>query len=353
MPAAGGTLLALALTLLFAGGAQAAPPKIRGKACLDCHADVQKQAARTVVHAPFEDAKGCEACHKRHGVVGVLALKAEEPELCLGCHEEQAAELKQAHLHSALKPGNDGKPGKCTSCHAAHASDQPKLVKAAGNESCFACHAREKFTQGSVHAPAAASCLGCHGPHGTAQRGLLRQAQADLCASCHRAGGSARPAEHSGFAVTGRDCTGCHAPHTSKEKGLLRAVVHSPLSDCSSCHVKPAETGGKLALTKAQPELCQDCHGDTAEEAKKPVVHAAFTSGECSSCHDPHAGDGKGLLASAQKDLCVSCHDSVGKELSTAHVHAPAAEGECASCHVPHAGTEKKLLKAKTADLCA
>src|SRR6478752_4933151 len=49
--------------------------------------------------------KDCESCHKRHGVVGALVLKEEEPGLCLSCHKEKDLDLKAAHVHAPLSGG--------------------------------------------------------------------------------------------------------------------------------------------------------------------------------------------------------------------------------------------------------
>src|SRR5512143_224504 len=340
--------LVLAASLaLFCGSVQGAV-KRTGKDCVDCHAPVAKQAAKKFVHAPFKDAKGCESCHKRHGVVGALVLKEEEPGLCFTCHKKEEPSFKLAHVHAPLKPPADSKASACSTCHLPHASDFKGLLKKSGNEACLSCHKAEAFAGKVVHKPAAESCLSCHSAHASAEAALLTRPVKELCASCHRAGGPAKPGTHSGFAVDKLACTACHSPHASGETGLLGAVVHAPLSDCSTCHAPPA-AGQKL--TKADPALCFDCHEDRKADLRKPVVHEAF-KGTCVSCHTPHASDQKGLLASSERDLCGACHD-LSKELAGKSVHKPAAEGKCSSCHAPHAGATKKLLKAEGAALCA
>src|SRR5687767_12399964 len=59
--------LAVLALLGWAEPSAAAPPRLKAKECLSCHAPVKKEQARSFVHGPFKDAKGCEACHKRHG----------------------------------------------------------------------------------------------------------------------------------------------------------------------------------------------------------------------------------------------------------------------------------------------
>src|SRR5512135_666510 len=138
-----GALAALFCAAPVSGG----PQKLASKECIACHAPVLKEASKKFVHAPFKDEKNCESCHKRHGVVGALVLKEEEPALCLSCHPKEDAAMKAAHAHAPVKEG------KCSSCHAPHASEFKGLLKANGNEACFSCHKKEEFTLANVHKP--------------------------------------------------------------------------------------------------------------------------------------------------------------------------------------------------------
>src|SRR5262245_21003193 len=183
-------------TVAFFSGERAwAEPKIVSKECVACHAPIQKLASKKFVHAPFKDEKNCESCHKRHGVVGALVLKEEQPALCLSCHKPEEPQLKLAHVHAPLSSG------KCTSCHSPHSCDFAKLLKASGNEACFSCHKKEAFAGAAVHKPAAESCRTCHVPHASGQKALLVKPESELCAGCHKSGGSAKAPVHAGFSV--------------------------------------------------------------------------------------------------------------------------------------------------------
>ncbi|MGK2857919.1 MAG: cytochrome c3 family protein, partial [Thermoanaerobaculia bacterium] len=174
---------AIVSTLLFAVASPvyAAKPKRKlvSKECVECHKPIQALASKKVVHEPFRDSKGCETCHKRHGVVGTLVLLQEEPELCFQCHDQQKTELASAHVHAPVKDG------KCTQCHNPHAGDSKALLIATGNEACFTCHEQKNFTEGSVHAPVSTNCLVCHGAHASAEPNLLIKSADALCTSCH------------------------------------------------------------------------------------------------------------------------------------------------------------------------
>jgi predicted CXXCH cytochrome family protein len=295
--------------------------KLAAKACTDCHQPVLQELSKKVVHAPFRNTAGCDTCHKRHGIVGTLVLQKEEPALCYGCHQKQQDAFKAAHVHVPVAQG------KCTRCHNPHSSDSRALLRSEGNLLCFTCHDRKKFTQASVHKPAGESCLTCHDAHAGANERRLTKPVAELCVSCHKT------TSHNGFKVD-KNCTNCHTPHSSAEKGLLRAVAHPPISDCTTCH-----TGQPIK----QPDLCLTCHDIKPEK----TVHEPFKSGDCTTCHSPHASDDKGLLNEPQKTLCLTCHD-LGGQIT----HKPAADGKCTSCHSPHTTATPKLLKAEGQALC-
>src|SRR3972149_989651 len=82
---------ALAFAFLCASPALAQLQKRRGlnpeqKKCADCHQkEIAAFRARSVQH-PLVRKGECESCHRRHGVVGVLRLTAQDPDLCMSCH---------------------------------------------------------------------------------------------------------------------------------------------------------------------------------------------------------------------------------------------------------------------------
>ncbi|MGZ4809954.1 MAG: cytochrome c3 family protein, partial [Thermoanaerobaculia bacterium] len=211
-------LIVFAISIfLLPSAANAAPRKLASKECIECHKPVLSEESKRVVHAPFKDEKNCEACHKRHGVVGTLVLIQEQPGLCFSCHKKEEAAFKAAHVHVPVSQGT------CTKCHSAHSSDFPALLRANGNQLCFTCHDKKKFTQASVHKPAGENCLTCHDAHAGANERRLTKPVAELCTSCHVKGGKGPVPLHNGYTV-GTNCTNCHSPHSAPDKHLLRAV---------------------------------------------------------------------------------------------------------------------------------
>ncbi len=328
------------------GGAGGGGRKVAAKECVACHAATLKQQERKLTHKPFADAKGCESCHRRHGIVGVNVLQKEEPELCFGCHEKQKKEFGQGVVHEAIR--GTGK-AKCTSCHAAHASDLPSLMRVSTNEACATCHKKAQLQGAKVHAPAAKDCGTCHTPHASPQKRLLVKEEKALCGGCHEAGDARMKKAHGGLPVASASCVQCHSPHSAAAAGGLLPSVHAVGSDCAECHTGGSDKAKPFAVKKAAPELCFGCHDAQQADLKKKVVHPPAEG--CTDCHSPHAAKGPKLLVQGVRETCAGCHEPIAAKLAT-RPHAPARDGKCASCHAPHGSDNKRLLVATGPALC-
>lgn len=344
------------------------------KTCVDCHQEFMKTLEGAKPHLDGL-AQRCEECHDRHGLVGVLKLKQEEPALCIRCHEGAA--------HYAL-PENAHPPGaatKCSACHDPHASRQPKLMTAQGADLCFRCHERSAYEQGNVHAPVKDGCLACHSAHGTAAapatgapaaqpssakpRSALTPPAPDLCLRCHDPKKGGFSEKHDGFDVTRSDCNSCHSPHKSTRAGLVRPVVHKPAEDhdCASCHFEPDEMTAEQKALAMPPlrapaeKLCRLCHADSIQDfASRPGAHPPVKDGKCLDCHAAHASEEKGLLVADANKTCAQCHDLKAKlepfTLPNRSPHPPVMEGKCLDCHDPHGGADHAALKGEQVELC-
>ncbi|MEK6790484.1 MAG: cytochrome c3 family protein, partial [Deltaproteobacteria bacterium] len=190
------------------------------KSCADCHAKELVKYSEGVLHKPVAD-KNCEACHAPHGLIGALKLKKHDgAALCYDCHAKDKKRFEKAHLHAPVKEG------QCLRCHDPHSSYKtkgvPGLVRAAGNDLCFLCHAKEAFEAKSVHAAVKQGCNTCHDPHSSDVRFTLLTDGNALCAKCHDIGNAKGITAHSGYNVKGTRCLTCHAPHASSGDGKLR-----------------------------------------------------------------------------------------------------------------------------------
>ncbi len=176
------SLLAIVLLLIFVAGAAAQidrGQRFSGKGeCKRCHEDMPQLDMRHK-HDPFSD-DDCLACHKPHGMVGVLRLKETGSALCLTCHEAAGLGLQAGHVHAPAAKG------KCLDCHDPHATGEKMLLRSEGSELCWTCHDAEGFQRKHLHEPLEKGCFSCHVVHGGDFEGLLLSPQAELCADCHK-----------------------------------------------------------------------------------------------------------------------------------------------------------------------
>jgi predicted CXXCH cytochrome family protein len=125
--------LTMALAVTLGAGPANAAGAFKGKDCIDCHQEAVAKVPGRQAHEPFAT-RDCEGCHRRHGVIGKLVLKAPGRELCLTCHEGYKELLESKVIHEPVRTAG------CAGCHDAHGSGQPNLLPSAGDDACFSCH---------------------------------------------------------------------------------------------------------------------------------------------------------------------------------------------------------------------
>ncbi len=158
--------------------------KKQGEAlCLQCHDSL----ADKYEHGPAA-AGACTACHSPHGSSEEAFLLAPLQQLCLGCHEDFATDMKKAvFIHSAIKDLD------CSACHQPHSSGFAGLLKEETSVSCFECHENieEKYKRSlHKHAPLYSDhqCANCHLAHYSNFPALLKWDGNDTCLHCHSTG---------------------------------------------------------------------------------------------------------------------------------------------------------------------
>ena len=150
--------------------------------------------------------------------------------------------------------------------------------------------------------------------------------------------------------ASGKLCMECHVEFKDV---IVKASVHTPVKtgNCTSCHSPHAAEHGKL-LAVSPDAVCATCHGSMVPK-DAASVHQMVGEGHCVSCHDPHASPNKANLIRGGNELCLSCHAEMKASLTSAtHKHAP-VDRDCLGCHDPHAsGQAKSLLKKTPPALC-
>ena len=199
------------------------PVAKRNQICLDCHTKSARIFWRGSSHESRDVA--CTNCHKvmedvspRHQFTRVTEI-----ETCGTCHTQKRAQT----MRSSHMPLREGKM-TCSSCHNAHGSVTPALLKEPSlNDTCYTCHAEKRGPFLWSHQPAVESCSNCHDPHGSNHDAMLKLAKPRLCQQCHSESSHvSRPyGRDPGSAkfVMGRGCVDCHvAVHGSNHPAGLR-----------------------------------------------------------------------------------------------------------------------------------
>lgn len=255
-------------TSLLKGQQEAPTAAGEGLDCMKCHAPIQATLQRKFKHAAVE--MGCSSCHSDHRQELEKEKKsshyliAQQPDLCLTCHDAGDAKLAAAHHNQPFEKS------RCTGCHDPHASDVPKLIPA------------------QQHGPyEARQCDGCHKPPKEGKVSLAAAASNELCLGCHddmkKRLGEAK-SRHTLLADE-NSCVDCHDPHATNRPHFLKG---------------------------SQPALCNGCHADIAEGKK--FVHAPVAIA-CTTCHDAHASGFAKNLHAQVNDLCLECHGANAVQL--------------------------------------
>ena len=282
--------------------------------CFTCHSDKQPQPAQLAVHQPVRR-QTCVTCHDPHTSQAPHLLRRPEEgreateNLCLGCHQNIASQLKKSTQHAAVDLG-------CSSCHTTHKSEPPNAP------------------EGMFH---------------------LTQGLPELCLTCHDAGEKSFGAAHSNQPAAGSRCTECHNPHGSDAPKLINNFIHAPFQmGCETCHAEPKDR--KVILQEgAGRAMCLTCHADVEEQmAQAKFVHPALkVDPGCVGCHSPHAASYRHQLRQDPVRTCLACHPDLAQaRADKQHLHRPAFETGCTVCHQPHTSEHAQLLRADVNDLC-
>lgn len=275
-------------------------------------------------HAKFE--KTCESCHEAFS-------KSSQRRLCLECHKEVAADVREKTGFHGKRP--EIQTSECKTCHTDHKGRDADIVQF---DAQTFDHAFTDFALTGAHKLAA--CEGCH------RKGTPFRKAPSTCIDCHKSDDA-----HKG--ALGKDCASCHNDQTwKKQKTFDHAKTKFPLDgahkdvSCATCHI-----GERY---KDLPHACIDCH-------KIQDVHGGRYGQKCETCHGAnkwtqirfdHDKSTKFPLKGAHKPVkCAGCHkgDLFKDKLATTCVSCHKADDphkgqlgtNCQSCHNENKWREK------------
>ena len=221
--------------------------KATAETCLGCHAGKENHNNfRRGEH--WRNDVGCTQCHTVHGPAAsnfklgstthvadvslqnpgqatAKMLSANEPQLCMSCHNETKSQFTKPFHHKVLEGTM-----KCSDCHNPHGGFDQKQAKLAvgADAACIKCHANKQGPFVFEHGPLKLEgCTTCHTPHGSSNPKMLKRPQVrQLCFECHTGISDELspqvPTRHNQAQMRERQCTVCHsAIHGSKSNRLF------------------------------------------------------------------------------------------------------------------------------------
>ncbi len=252
---------------------------------------------------------------------------------------------------------------------AAPQKQESVLATVATGQECLTCH--ENLTTAfdvSPHGKAARflkgteapTCDTCHGdatkhndsadPKDISSPSKMSAAQVSgMCLTCHARNQTHATWEGSAHDRSDMSCVSCHKVHHLSSTEKLR--TRTGLAPTSLMQVQVSD---KLLKQPGQ-ELCLSCHMEKRKAILQRSTHLFATEhGEtkvtCTSCHNPHGGEGKTMLvASSTTQLCYECHAERRGPFLWEH---PPVREDCNICHVSHGSNNPSLLKSRPTFIC-
>ncbi|GAB4325478.1 MAG: cytochrome c3 family protein [Candidatus Sumerlaeia bacterium] len=227
-------------------------PTSQTELCQKCHAELFDRMARvSYSHRAMIEGKNCSDCHNPHWSASARLLNKPSRELCLGCHSTEITSAggrrlaavgvqvsTRRYLHGPIRQGD------CTPCHAAHGSDDPRLMKFKFPEGFYA-----PYSQGAYEL-----CMGCHNPE------LIEK---ELSTATGFRNGEVNLHFKHVHQEKGRSCRACHHEHASDAPFHIRDRVSFGQWQLQIAYEK-TDTGG----------VCHTgCHRERYYDREHPVQY--------------------------------------------------------------------------------
>ena len=134
------------------------------------------------VHPPFRQCLLCHGRQAERSFSDEVALTADVPRLCYGCHENETARKPWAHAPVIA--------GDCLWCHEHHRSNYEGLLIQPLPDLCYQCHDSRAIAEIDYHdLPTYGQCTDCHAAHASDTKYLLVVAS----------GGGSMPFDHEDY----------------------------------------------------------------------------------------------------------------------------------------------------------
>lgn len=340
-------------------------PGLKGayhRQCLSCHREWSGQNGCSACHEPKTgNGKACERDSTLPSAAAILASMPTPTPPERYVYQTGLATLPVVTFHHDDHAKSYGV--QCVDCHRGdscsrcHAASSPRTASAAHRRAgelksqCIQCHGESNCSMCHDQAPrsrfdhavragwplepnhAGVQCRECHGP---AREFAVPSKSCHGCHSRVRASAAIESQGHAMPPVTADEmrCLSCHLSVCDRIEQA--STVHAPASSekgCVKCH-DMASAGSPRPAREHQQALCLGCHDRTIESksgrsivniaaqlAENPNLHGPVREGNCSACHNPHAGENAHLLVRGYSDefyasfrldryaLCFGCHD--------------------------------------------
>ena len=262
---------------------------------------------------------------------------------CIGCHStpDLHVELASGEIlpltvnpstYAASVHGQANVP--CVACHTAITGYPHSTLTAGDRRSfqlerythCQECHQEQyQGTLDSMHARSlaagnrqAAICTDCHGVHDISIPNSPRQKISTTCANCHSAIYDQYTASIRGsdLRLEGNEdvpvCTDCHGVHHQEDPTTAAFRLKSP-NICGDCHGNSALMAKYDISTDVFNTYVADFHGTTVMLFEKQSPEQASNKAVCTDCHGIHNiqhvnGGGTQAVKETLLVTCQQCH---------------------------------------------
>ena len=256
--------------------------------------------------------------------------------------------MDKPNVHQVLKTG------KCVTCHDAHGSNAPHMLKAGGADACFECHAEGPVPAKTVHAVVARRTAAAPATWPTPRPRRTCSAPT-RSPSAPAATPPTRRASRRPTAATRRRPAApatIRTPPTARSCSRRRSTAPVSGGGCDSCHAprhepealrRPGDGRGALRQLPRRRLARRRWQGParTGEGGRLHRLPRPARLGQC----PPHPRPGKRALPRAATP-------QMGQKFTAPHKVVATGKG-CLACHAPHQAKVKKLLRAEGSAQCA